>query len=195
MKKAAFALVCLLTATGFAQQAVPEIQFDSNPDFFKLPDDLHFGETAGVAVNSQGQVYVFSRGNTIGPAYGATASQVLQFDKNGKFMREVGKGLYAWAFAHTVRVDRQDNLWAVDKGSDMIIKFNPQGRVMMVLVARPKHLTKMRIPGSIPIRRVPRRTAGSASLRTSPGIPKATSSSATDTSTPGWPSSTRMATG
>ena len=133
MKKAAFALVCLLTATGFAQQAVPEIQFDSNPDFFKLPDDLHFGETAGVAVNSQGQVYVFSRGNTIGPAYGATASQVLQFDKNGKFMREVGKGLYAWAFAHTVRVDRQDNLWAVDKGSDMIIKFNPQGRVMMVL--------------------------------------------------------------
>jgi DNA-binding beta-propeller fold protein YncE len=132
MKTATFALVCLLGASCFAQQAVPEIQFDSNPDFFKLPDDLHFGETAGVAVNSQGQVYVFSRGNTMGPAYGATASQVLQFDKNGKFMREVGKGLYAWAFAHTVRVDRQDNLWAVDKGSDMIIKFNPQGRVMMV---------------------------------------------------------------
>ena len=132
MKTATLALFCLLAASVFAQQAVPEIQFDSNPDFFKLPDDLHFGETAGVAVNSQGQVYVFSRGNTIGPAYGATASQVLQFDKNGKFMREVGKGLYAWAFAHTVRVDRQDNLWAVDKGSDMIVKFNPQGRVMMV---------------------------------------------------------------
>ena len=47
-------------------------------------------------------------------------------------MREIGKNLYAWSFAHTVRVDRQDNLWAVDKGSDMIIKFNPQGRVMMV---------------------------------------------------------------
>ncbi|MBZ5632958.1 MAG: peptidyl-alpha-hydroxyglycine alpha-amidating lyase family protein [Acidobacteriia bacterium] len=132
MKYAAtLALFCLLAAFGLAQ-AVPEIPFDSNPDFFKLPDDLHFGETAGVAVNSQGQVYVYSRGNTTGPAYGATASQILLFDRNGKFMREIGKNLYAWSFAHTVRVDRQDNLWAVDKGSDMIVKFNPQGRVMMV---------------------------------------------------------------
>src|SRR5436305_4589571 len=131
MKTAILALFCAAGALAFGQ-SVPEIPFDSNPNFFKLPDDLHFGETAGVAVNSQGQVYVFSRGNTIGPAYGATASQVLQFDKNGKFMREVGKGLYAWAFAHTVRVDRQDNLWAVDKGSDMIVKFNPEGSVTMV---------------------------------------------------------------
>ena len=51
MKTATLALFGLLAAAGFAQQAVPEIPFDSNPDFFKLPDDLHFGETAGVAVN------------------------------------------------------------------------------------------------------------------------------------------------
>ena len=51
---------------------------------------------------------------------------------NGKFVREVGKNLYAWAFAHTVRIDKDDNIWATDKGSDMIVKFNPQGRVMMV---------------------------------------------------------------
>ena len=88
MNTATFALFCLLAARGFAQQAVPEIPFDSNPDFFKLPDDLHFGETSGVAVNSQGQIYVFNRGNTTGPAYGATASQVLLFDKNGKYLRE-----------------------------------------------------------------------------------------------------------
>ena len=31
-----------------------------------------------------------------------------------------------------MRVDKDDNIWAIDKGSDMIIKFNPQGRVMMV---------------------------------------------------------------
>jgi len=31
-----------------------------------------------------------------------------------------------------VRVDKDDNLWAVDKGSDMVIKFNPEGRVTMV---------------------------------------------------------------
>ena len=75
---------------------------------------------------------MFSRGNTTGPAYGATAAQLLEFDKDGKFIREIGKNLYAWSFAHTVRVDPPDNLWAVDKGSDMIVKFNPEGRVVMV---------------------------------------------------------------
>jgi DNA-binding beta-propeller fold protein YncE len=40
--------------------------------------------------------------------------------------------LYAWSFAHTVRIDKEDNIWVTDKGSDMVIKFNPEGRVVMV---------------------------------------------------------------
>ena len=47
-------------------------------------------------------------------------------------MREIGRNLYAWSFAHTVKVDRYDNIWATDKGSDMVIKFDPDGRVVMV---------------------------------------------------------------
>ena len=125
------ATICLLSATGFGQ-AVPEIQFDSNPDFLKMPVDLHLGEPSGVAVNSRGNVFVFNRGTTTGPAYGATAAQVFEFDRDGKFLREIGKNLYAWSYAHTVRVDAQNNLWAVDKGSDMVVKFNPEGRVTMV---------------------------------------------------------------
>src|SRR4029450_5244460 len=89
-------------------------------------------EVTGVAVNSKGHVFVFSRGNTSGPAYAAAAAQLLEFDQNGKVVREIGKNLYAWSFGHTVRVDREDNIWATDKGSDMVIKFNPQGRVEMV---------------------------------------------------------------
>ena len=85
-----------------------------------------------MAVNSKKHIFVFSRGNTTGPAYGATAAQILEFGPDGKYIREIGKNLYAWSFAHAVRVDKDDNLWAVDKGSDMIIKFNPEGRVMMV---------------------------------------------------------------
>jgi len=122
----------LAVAPAFAQQAVPEIPFDSVPNVLKLPPDLHLGEASGVAVNSKGHLFVFSRGNTTGPAYGATAAQVLEFGPDGKYLREIGKNLYAWSFAHTVRVDKDDNLWAVDKGSDMIIKFNPEGRVVMV---------------------------------------------------------------
>jgi hypothetical protein len=111
---------------------VPEIPFDSVPNFLKLPPDLYLGEASGVAVNSKKHVFVFSRGNTTGPAYGATAAQILEFGPDGKYIREIGHNLYAWSFAHTIRFDKDDNLWAIDKGSDMVIKFNPEGRVVMV---------------------------------------------------------------
>jgi DNA-binding beta-propeller fold protein YncE len=116
----------------YAQQSVPEIPFDSVPNFLKLPADLFLGEVSGIATNSKGNVIVFNRGTTTGPAYSAAAAQLLEFDRNGRFIREIGKNLYAWSFAHMVRVDKDDNIWAVDKGSDMIIKFTPEGRVAMV---------------------------------------------------------------
>src|ERR1700732_1944082 len=122
-----------LTTSLFAQQSqVPEIRYRSVPDFLKLPADLHLGEAVGVAVNSKGHIFVFSRGNTTGPAYGASAAQLLEFAADGKFLREIGHNLYAWSFAHSVRIDHDDNIWVADKGSDMVIKFNPQGRVALV---------------------------------------------------------------
>jgi DNA-binding beta-propeller fold protein YncE len=122
----------LLANPVMAQQAVPEIPFDSVPNPLKLPADLYLGEVTGVAVNSKGHVFVFSRGNTTGPAYAAAAAQLLEFGPDGKFIREIGKNLYAWSFAHAVRIDKDDNIWVIDKGSDMIIKFNSAGRVTMV---------------------------------------------------------------
>jgi len=112
--------------------AVPEIQYRSVPDFFHLPADLYFGEVSGVAVNSKGHIFVFSRGNTTGPAYGAAAAQLLEFGPDGKFVREIGHNLYAWSYAHTVKIDPQDNIWVTDKGSDVVVKFTPDGRVAMV---------------------------------------------------------------
>jgi DNA-binding beta-propeller fold protein YncE len=133
VKRAIAVIFALLATTSSAQQPVPEIPFDSAPGFFKLPADVNFGEASGVAVNSKGEIAVFTRSNSAGgPAYGATASQVLLFDKTGKYLREIGKGLYAWSYAHTVRYDKDDNLWAVDKGSDMIVRINPEGHVTMV---------------------------------------------------------------
>jgi len=111
---------------------VPELPFESVPDPLALPPDIHFGEIAGVAVNSKGHVFVFSRGNSVGPAYMATAAQLLEFDPKGKFVREIGKNNFAWAYAHAVRIDKQDNIWIVDKGSNMILKMNPQGRTVWV---------------------------------------------------------------
>jgi streptogramin lyase len=136
VKRRLITLLVLLGAVPFSvqtQQAVtPTLPFESVPNPLKLPNDIHFGEVAGLAVNSKGHIFVFSRGNSTGPAYMATASQLLEFDPSGKFVREIGKNLYAWSYAHAVRIDKQDNIWVVDKGSDMIIKFNPEGRVEWV---------------------------------------------------------------
>src|SRR2546425_1095338 len=131
MKCSLVGLLVLLASPAFAQDAVPQIPFDAS-DPLKLPKDLYLGEVTGVAVNSKGNIFVLSRGNTTGPAYAAAAAQLLEFAPDGKFIREIGKNLYAWSFGHTVRVDRGDNIWVTDKGSDMVVKFNPQGRVLMV---------------------------------------------------------------
>src|SRR6185369_4164738 len=115
----------------------PEIPFDSVPDFLKLPDGMNFGEVPGVAVNSKGHIFVFTRSNSAsGPAYGPTAAQLLEFGPKGTFIREVGRQLYGWSFAHSVRIDKDDNIWAIDKGSDMVIKFTPAGRVQWVFGRR-----------------------------------------------------------
>jgi DNA-binding beta-propeller fold protein YncE len=113
-----------------AQQAVPQLPIHATADFLKLPQNLYLGEVAGVAINSKGHLFVLSRGNTTGPAY--AAAELLEFNADGTYIREIGHNLYAWSFAHAVKVDKQDNIWVTDKGSDMVIKFNPEGRVIMV---------------------------------------------------------------
>jgi DNA-binding beta-propeller fold protein YncE len=132
MNRFSVVVLVLLALSAFSQSAPPQIPFDADVDFLKLPPDLYLGEAAGVAVNSQKHIFVFSRGNSTGPAYAATASQLLEFGPDGTFLREIGRNLYAWSYAHAVKVDKDDNIWAIDKGSDMVIKFNPQGRVTMV---------------------------------------------------------------
>jgi DNA-binding beta-propeller fold protein YncE len=134
MKRVALAMALCMAVfpSSLLAQAVPEIPFESVPNFLKMPKDVYLGEVAGVAVNSKGHLFVFSRGNSTGAAYGAAAAQLLEFGPDGTFVREIGHNLYAWSFAHAVRVDREDNIWAADKGSDMVIKFDPEGRVAMV---------------------------------------------------------------
>ncbi len=110
-------------------QNVPEIAFQSVPGFLKMPPNLYMGEGIGVATNSKGHVFVFTR---------SQATRLFEFDAKGVFVREIGEGLYGFAFAHSVRVDAQDNIWAVDEGSNMVIRFNPEGRVTMLLGRRPE---------------------------------------------------------
>jgi len=108
---------------------VPDIPFESVPNFLKLPPNLYLGEGIGVATNSKGHVFVYTRSGD---------TRLFEFDRNGAFVREIGQGLYGFEFAHAVRVDAADNIWAVDEGTNMVIKFGPDGRVAMVLGRRPE---------------------------------------------------------
>src|SRR3989441_10013198 len=102
MKSCLLALSVLLATPSFAQQSVPEIPFDSVPDFLKLPPGDNFGECPGVAVDSKGNIYVFTRNTgaatgvpSSGNVFGSTAAQLLEFGPDGRFLREIGRGLYA----------------------------------------------------------------------------------------------------
>ena len=126
------AAVGLSSSQFAAAEEVASIPYESVPDLLRLPPDLYLGEVSGVAVNSRGHIFVLHRGNSTGAAFAAAASQLLEFDADGNFLREIGHHLYAWSFAHTVKIDPQDNIWVTDKGSDMVIEFNAAGRVQMV---------------------------------------------------------------
>ena len=124
----------LAASPALAQQNVPVIAFDSVPNLLKMPTNMYLGEVSGVALNSKGHIFVLSRGNTNGPAYAAAAAQLLEFDGQGKFVREIGKNLYAWSFAHAVKHrSSRTTSGSTDKGSDMVIKLQPgRARVTMV---------------------------------------------------------------
>ena len=134
MKKTLLALAALLLCAAAPVRAADAPVLNAEfKDFLQMPDGMYIGEAAGVAVNSKGHVFVFSRGNTQGPVYGSIAAQLLEFDANGKYVREIGHNLYGFGFAHTVRVDKDDNIWTTDKGTDMVVKFSPAGKVLLVL--------------------------------------------------------------
>src|SRR5450631_609619 len=132
----AAALFSMLSAV--AQFSVPDLAFDSSEPL-KLPDNIHLGEVAGVAVNSRGDIFVYTRTGhptiSIGTArpFAHGGSRLFQFDRNGNFVREIGKDSYGFMFAAQVRIDPADNIWVVDQMSEMVIKFSPQGRLLMLL--------------------------------------------------------------
>jgi DNA-binding beta-propeller fold protein YncE len=132
------ATLILLLPAG-AQSPVLEISFDSNADPLKFPANIHMGEAAGVATNSKGDIFVYTRTGhptiTIGTArpFAHGGSRLFQFDKNGKFVREIGQDSYAFLVAQQVRIDPQDNIWVVDQMASMVIKFVPNGQVQLLL--------------------------------------------------------------
>lgn len=130
----------LLLLAGTAAVAQPqEIAFTGDVNLLKYPDSVSIGEVAGVATDSKGNLFVYTRtghptislGTSRPFAHGG--SRLYEFDKTGKFVREIGQDSYGFLVAQQVRVDPQDNIWIVDQMSSMVIKFDPSGRVQLLL--------------------------------------------------------------
>src|SRR5258705_3637104 len=135
---ALLAATCVSALPASAQTA-PEIAFDAVANPLNLPDDVYLGEVGGVATNSHGDIFVYTRTGhptiTIGSArpFAHGGSRLFQFDRTGKFVREIGKNSYGFMYAAQVRVDPNDNVWVVDQMTNMVIKFDTQGRLAMLL--------------------------------------------------------------
>ena len=125
----------LAAVPALAQTDAPEIRFDSVPNALQLPANIYLGEVGGVATNSRGDIFVYTRTGhptiTIGTArpFAHGGSRLFEFDRAGKFLREIGKDSYGFLFASQVRIDPADNVWVVDQMSNMVIKFDPSRRL------------------------------------------------------------------
>src|SRR5436190_4790544 len=129
----------LLAAFPAAAQNLPEIPFDSVANPLTLPDDIYLGEIGGVAANSKGDIFVYTRTGhptiSLGTArpFAHGGSRMFRFDKTGKYVGEIGQGSYAMLFAEKVKVDPQDNIWVVDQMASTIMEFDSEGRLVMLL--------------------------------------------------------------
>jgi len=153
MKRSLKILPGLMLLAGMQAAAQTEIRFDSVVNLLKYPDSVTIGEVAGVATNSKGDLLVYTRtghptislGTSRPFAHGG--SRLYQFDKTGKFVREIGQDSYGFLVAQQVRVDPQDNIWIVDQMSSMVIKFDANGRVQMLLGRKSE---SERVPSNAP---------------------------------------------
>jgi hypothetical protein len=155
MKRAFLLVTAAALAVGASvfAQSIAQISYDANPDFLTLPTGTYLGEVAGVASNSRGHVFVYTRTGhavaTLGDerTFYHGGSRLFQFDQAGKFVKEIGQGVYGINSAQQARVDPQDNIWIVDAGSNQVMKFDSEGRFLLVLGRKPENIPVRPGPG------------------------------------------------
>jgi sugar lactone lactonase YvrE len=89
-----------------------------------LPDGVELGMVSWMAYDAKAQVtWVLQRGDKIDP--------VLAFDAGGKIVHSFGKGMFT--IPHSIRLDTVGNVWTVDAGSSKVMKFSPEGKLLMTI--------------------------------------------------------------
>ena len=86
------------------------------------PEVTKWGSATGVDVDSHGNVYVFHRND---------AMPIMAFDRNGKFLRAWGQGMFQTT--HFLKTDQDGNVWVTDRGAMVAYKFSPEGKLLLTI--------------------------------------------------------------
>ena len=103
-----------------------EIRFGEEPE--TMPEGMKFGRVSAVTTDNEGNVYVFKRD--------PKTDQIVVFNSQGKFLRSWGKGMFTRP--HGLRVDRDQNVWALDDSGNHITKFTLDGKVLQTFGVKDK---------------------------------------------------------
>ena len=83
-----------------------------------LPEGQSMGTVSSVAAGRDGVIYILQRGDKADP--------VIVINRDGRVLRSWGRGMFT--VPHGIRVDDDGNVWTVDAGSSMVLKFSPEGK-------------------------------------------------------------------
>src|SRR5579862_4152391 len=112
------------------EKSIPQMQITEDVLQLSIPGQT-MCQIVGVSKNSKGHLFVYTRTGPGGVARGGTAAMLFEFDENNKFVKLWGPNNYAASLAHSVRVDKYDNVWMIDEGSGMLVKFDTDAMPQM----------------------------------------------------------------
>ena len=103
---------------------------------------IWFGSPVATAMNSRGHVLMSYRDSD-------PPTRILEWVQQPRgpwrspedlYVTEIGRGLQEF---HSIRIDRQDNLWAVSSNGKEAVKFSPEGEVLLRFGRRPEADTEL----------------------------------------------------
>lgn len=118
-------LAVLLIVPGLGQAQTPASSaYEIVENWATFPEGVTAWSAAtGVDIDPRsGNIYVFHRNESM---------PIMAFDRNGKFLRAWGQGMFKTT--HFLRTDRDGNVWVTDRGDHQVFKFSPQGKLLMTL--------------------------------------------------------------
>ena len=127
----AILILGLLSSSAWAQRSSPanpkwphvnlSTWYKVDPGFFQRPAGLQWGDMAGITLDRQGQIWLFTRAE----------KPVQVYDAQGRFVRAWGEGLIQ--SAHFIRIDPSGLVWLADNGNHVVMQFTPEGKLLKTL--------------------------------------------------------------